>query len=121
VIDTLIPPDYHVPLHVHREADEAYYVLEGEMTLEVDGAQFVGGPGETLHVPKGAAHRFHSSNVPLRYVIVYAPAGFEGFIRASGVPARARTLPPPPPPDFVPDYAGINRMMAEQFATDALE
>jgi hypothetical protein len=116
-----VPADYHVPLHVHREADEAYFILEGEMTLEVNGRRFAGGPGATVHVPKGAAHRFHSSEIPMRYLIVYAPGGFEGFIRAVGEPAGALTLPPPPPPTFVPDFAGLNRIMAEQFATDSLE
>jgi mannose-6-phosphate isomerase-like protein (cupin superfamily) len=124
LIEMLVPAGYaDVPWHVHREADEAYYILEGEMTLEVGEETRIGGPGAVLYVPKGTRHRFRASPVsPLRYVILYTPAGFEGYIRASGMPARALTLPPPPnPSDPPPDFAALNRLMSERYATDCVE
>ena len=48
-------------------------------------------------LPSGVAHSFIvGADEPLRTLQLTAPAGFEGFARAAGEPAPARTLPPPP-------------------------
>lgn len=122
ITEVVAPPGYKdVPWHVHREADEAYCILEGEMTLQVGDKTEVGGPGAVLYVPKGTRHRFWAAaRSPLRYLITYSPAGFEGFIRVAGEPARAMEIPPPRPPGVVPDFATLNRIMSEEYATDSL-
>jgi mannose-6-phosphate isomerase-like protein (cupin superfamily) len=33
------PPDFGPPLHIHHDAAEAFYVLEGEYTIFVDGRE----------------------------------------------------------------------------------
>ncbi|MGE5243004.1 MAG: cupin domain-containing protein [Betaproteobacteria bacterium] len=53
------------PLHVHPEADETTYVLEGEIQTQVEGTQESLGPGAVLMVPRGAnPTRFSNASWP---------------------------------------------------------
>jgi quercetin dioxygenase-like cupin family protein len=65
------------PLHHHAFA-EAFYVLEGELTFELDGARLRAGPGEFIHVPGGVVHTLANfSGAPARYLLLCTPGGFE--------------------------------------------
>ena len=46
------------PLHVHPEADETTYVLEGEILVQVDGKETLIGAGGLSFTPKGTPHAF---------------------------------------------------------------
>lgn len=43
--------------HRHAAEDELFFVLEGELTIELRDGQVVLGPGELVVVPKGVEHR----------------------------------------------------------------
>jgi quercetin dioxygenase-like cupin family protein len=43
--------------HFHPNQDEHFEVLEGELTVVVDGEDRVLGAGDTLDVPRGAVHK----------------------------------------------------------------
>lgn len=46
------------PFHKHDDSDDFFLVLEGEITVDVDGQEpVVMGPGELCVVPVGAVHR----------------------------------------------------------------
>ena len=45
------------PLHRH-DFDEAFYVLEGELTFQVVDELVTAGPGELVFAPRGVAHTF---------------------------------------------------------------
>jgi quercetin dioxygenase-like cupin family protein len=45
------------PLH-HHDFDEAFYVLEGELTFQVVDQLVTAGPGELVFAPRGIAHTF---------------------------------------------------------------
>ena len=49
------------PAHLHPSQDEAFLVLEGELTVEVDGDTRTLEAGDTLEIPKGTAHRMWNS------------------------------------------------------------
>jgi mannose-6-phosphate isomerase-like protein (cupin superfamily) len=42
--------------HVHRDADQLYFVLEGRMDLDLDGARHTLGPGTAAYIPAGTPH-----------------------------------------------------------------
>jgi mannose-6-phosphate isomerase-like protein (cupin superfamily) len=46
------------PLHVHGTSDESFYVLEGNLEMEVGEQRHLLGPGEFAWVPRGTAHTF---------------------------------------------------------------
>jgi len=68
------------PLHLHRGWDEAFYVLEGEMTFLVDGQTFAAPAGSFVFVPRGVLHTFWNEGAaPARQLTVFTPAGIEGY------------------------------------------
>ena len=102
VVEFLQPPGEWTPLHVHQDADQTQYVLEGELTVYLPGRSFVLGPGECVNTPMNVPHTEHVTSAgPARVLDVNAPAGFDAFIATAGEPAAELTLPPTdgPPPD----------------------
>jgi mannose-6-phosphate isomerase-like protein (cupin superfamily) len=70
------------PMHVHRNEDELWYVLEGEHIIQIGDDEFHVGPGGTLFGPRGVPHS-QRRVVPRtgRLLEFFYPAGFEGFFR----------------------------------------
>jgi mannose-6-phosphate isomerase-like protein (cupin superfamily) len=86
------PPGYGVPLHVHAEDHEMFWILEGELTLlGPDGAR-TAGPGSFVDLPAGVAHGFRNDGaVPARFLAIATPgvqlaAMFRHFDRANRAP-----------------------------------
>jgi mannose-6-phosphate isomerase-like protein (cupin superfamily) len=64
--------------HVHAEEDDAFYIVEGEMTFFFGDEEAVAGPGTFVLVPPGVAHGFRNDgDVPVRMLNIHAPAGFD--------------------------------------------
>jgi quercetin dioxygenase-like cupin family protein len=101
VSEQLAPRGGGSPLHIHHNEDEWFYVLDGELTIWVDGTTVVAGPGSFVFGPRDVPHTFIVSSEQARFLLVTEPAGFEGFVRALGTPASAPEMPPGPagPPD----------------------
>ncbi len=102
LIEHLLPPGAASPYHVHRNEDEAYYVVEGEMTFYVGEERIKAGAGAWVYGPRGVPHGFEAEGTePARMLLFNTPAGFEGFPVEAGEPAEELTLPPAgPPPDL---------------------
>jgi quercetin dioxygenase-like cupin family protein len=97
-----LPAGPGAPLHVHDGEDEAWYVLDGEVAVVVDGRWFEASAGSFVWAPRGLAHSFHVASPTARLLALVTPGGFEDFFVASGRPAAAMGLPPAPdgPPDL---------------------
>jgi mannose-6-phosphate isomerase-like protein (cupin superfamily) len=66
------------PGHAHAAEDDAFYILEGELTFTVEGEEVVAGPGTFVLVPPGVHHTFaNRGDEPVRLVNIHAPAGFD--------------------------------------------
>ena len=64
--------------HVHEEEDDAFYVLEGEMTFVLGDEEVKAGPGAFVLVPPGVEHGFRNDGeVPVRMLNIHAPGGFD--------------------------------------------
>jgi quercetin dioxygenase-like cupin family protein len=59
-------------LHVHHRDDEAWHVLEGELTFRYADRTETAGPGTTVFVPAGVAHTYTAGR-DARYLIVLTP------------------------------------------------
>jgi quercetin dioxygenase-like cupin family protein len=65
------------PLHTH-DFDEAFYLLEGELTFQVEDDLITKGAGELAFVARNVPHALaNHSDAPARYALVCTPAGFE--------------------------------------------
>jgi quercetin dioxygenase-like cupin family protein len=82
------------PLH-HHDFDEAFYVLEGELTFQLGEDVFTRSAGELAFAPRGVAHTYANlSGAPARVLLVITPAGFERYF--DQIAARISGSEPPP-------------------------
>lgn len=82
--EMLHPPGQETPPHFHKLHADGYYVLEGTLTVTVDGEDRELGAGDFELVPPGVVHRFvNASDAPVRFLNIHAPSGgFADFLRA---------------------------------------
>jgi quercetin dioxygenase-like cupin family protein len=96
--EALVLPDGGPPPHIHSREEEGFYVLEGEITLTVNGERIVANAGTFANMPVGSLHSFkNESSKPARMLISVAPAGLERMFFEVGVPVPpdATTVAPP--------------------------
>lgn len=82
------------PLHVHRREEEAFYVLDGELSLHLPGRSLTLGAGEAFLPLKDVPHTYRVESETARWLAIVTPAGFDDFVREVGEPAPEETLPP---------------------------
>ncbi len=100
--EELLPHRSSPPLHVHHDDDEAWFVLDGTLTFQVASETWTAEPGAFVWAPRGVPHTFRVDSPTARLLALAVPGRFDRFVRATGRPAQALTLPPPPesPPDI---------------------
>ncbi len=74
------------PMHVHPDQDEAIYVLEGELLVDVEGEQQRVGTGGFFFAPRGVAHAFMVTSDSARVLALQTPGTGESFYREAGEP-----------------------------------
>ena len=91
--ELVFPPSVELPTHVHRKCDEAIYVLEGELTIQV-GDHTVNVPaGSFAFAPRGTVHRIENGGtVPAKILLWGAPA-----VSIDKMLEEMSQLPPGPP------------------------
>jgi len=75
-----IAPGRELEAHAHGDEDDAFYILEGEMTFFFgdEDEEAVAPPGTFVLVPPGVRHGFRNPGPgPVRMLNVHAPAGFD--------------------------------------------
>ena len=73
-----IAPGRELGSHVHADEDDAFYIVEGEMTFVFGGETVAAGPGTFVLVPPGVEHGFRNDqDGPVRMLNIHAPAGFD--------------------------------------------
>ncbi|MDQ3724008.1 MAG: quercetin 2,3-dioxygenase [Actinomycetota bacterium] len=107
IVEMTEPPGAEAPLHVHHREDEAFWILEGDVTLYVGDSTIEAHAGDYAFGPRGIPHRYTVGAAGCRMLFICLPGGFEDLVIAMSEPAGSRTLPPPPTEE--PD---MERMMA---------
>ena len=91
MVEAVVPPGAGPPPHVHRREDEAFYVLEGELTFHADGNSFSGGAGTWVTLAKGSRHYFRNTGeTAAKMLIMVTPAGLEEFFLEVGRPVEGK-------------------------------
>jgi quercetin dioxygenase-like cupin family protein len=103
VVENALPARWDgPPLHRH-DFDEAFYVLDGELTFQVEDELYTAGPGALAFAPGGVDHTLANlGDAPARYLLLCTPAGFEGYFarlaaEAAGEEVPSWALAPTPP------------------------
>jgi len=83
LLETTVAPGFPGPVpHLHEAMVDSFYVLEGTLTLRLDGRTVEAGPGTYALVPPGNAHTFaNPGDEPVSFLNVMAPGGFERYLR----------------------------------------
>lgn len=97
---------YASPLHVHSREDETFHVLDGEISVEIDGTTYHAGPGDTVFSPRGLAHSYKVESEQARWLVLGTPGGFDGWFFDTGEPAERLEIPDFDPADF-PDFGEV--------------
>ncbi|MFL6289136.1 MAG: cupin domain-containing protein [Actinomycetes bacterium] len=79
VLEAEEPPGFGPPLHIHHDAAEAFYVLEGEYVMYLDERQVTCAAGSFIYIPAGMKHGFRVGSVPSRKLNFYFPAVMVGY------------------------------------------
>ena len=108
-----VAPGFDVGAHLHREAEELFYILDGELDLlafeprvrtagdwrswkSATAARVIrGGPGSAMFVPAGCPHAFaNPGTTPARMLFLVSPPGHERYLEEIG--NLIRSGPPDP-------------------------
>jgi mannose-6-phosphate isomerase-like protein (cupin superfamily) len=90
-----VPPLLDTPLHVHRNEDELFYVLEGQHVFRVGDDEYDVGPGGLVFAPRGVPHsQRRIVRGEGRQLVLTTPGGFEGFFRELAAAEEAGTIGP---------------------------
>ncbi len=105
IIEITEAPGAQAPLHVHHQEDEAFWILEGDVTLEVGDTTIEAHAGDYTFGPRNIPHRYTVGEAGCRMLFILTPGGFEDLVREMSEPATNRTLPPPS--DEEPDWERV--------------
>ena len=69
-----------VPAHIHEAVEEAWYVLEGELTFRIGDRTISAPAGSFVLVPRGTVHSFaNTGGGTARYLQLFSPGGMEHY------------------------------------------
>lgn len=95
-MEQLCPPGFSPPRHVHHAETEAFFMLDGTMTVFCADVEREVSPGDFALLPQGIPHGFQVPTTgPARFIHLTAPGQFDRFAREVGEPASALVLPEP--------------------------
>ena len=96
LVETTVPAaSSGPPPHVHRGEDEAFYVLEGELTVLIGDRTLSASAGSFAFVPRGTVHTFSNQGASdARFLVIISPAGFERAFEERAEVAPSADQPP---------------------------
>lgn len=119
VIDMLIAPGGGPGPHAHKDIQESFFVLEGEVLFMSETQKYTARKGDCITIPKGGAiHCFKNvSNEPAHLLCTVVPAGLDAFFEEIGKPVDAGVfLPAPTPtPEAIRQLTEIGERYGQEF------
>ncbi len=95
LIEDCNPLGMGIPLHLHRNKDEMFYVVEGQVEFRIGSELLKASAGTTVHMPRDTPHAFTIiGDMPAKMLIMLVPAGLEKYFE------ELSQLPSGEPPDM---------------------
>ena len=95
VLEHTAPYGDSPPLHVHRNEDEVFHIISGELRCRVGAQDLTVRAGDTVQAPRGVAHTYVVvSPQGARWLTVTCRGDFERLVRSLARPAERDGLPP---------------------------
>jgi mannose-6-phosphate isomerase-like protein (cupin superfamily) len=87
------PPRLIAPLHLHHSDDEAWYVLEGTLRVQVGEDVIEAHAGSGVFVPKGTPHTYWNPEPgPVRYLLIMTSNIYRLIQEIHAMPDRSAPL-----------------------------
>ena len=117
VHDNVIPPGSPGPLpHLHRDHEETFYVLKGELTVRMGEQKITAPVGSFVVIPRGVVHQpSNPGTEPTRVLLIFSPAGMEHFFEEAAegrIPLQAV----PADPEILERRAAFTAKYGYEFA-----
>jgi mannose-6-phosphate isomerase-like protein (cupin superfamily) len=82
--------------HWHANTTAAFYVLEGTLTLSMDGERIQAPAGSFVQIAPGTVHKYRNATAnPVRFLMFLSPAGFEHYFEALSALVASEAVWPP--------------------------
>ncbi len=95
VVEHRAPGGDSPPLHIHRNEDETFVILDGRVRFRVGDEDFTLDAGRAAVAPKGIAHSYRVETPGgARFLTVTRGRDFETLVKTLGQPAADTGLPP---------------------------
>lgn len=99
VHDNVIPAGSPGPLpHLHRNHEETFYVLEGELAVRIGERKITAPAGSFVVIPRGVVHQpSNPGTEPTRVLLIFSPSGMEHFFEEAAegrIPLQAVSTDP---------------------------
>jgi quercetin dioxygenase-like cupin family protein len=93
LMEERLPKGAEPPPHVHHREDEAFFVLDGSLTVRVGDRTFRVSAGGFVFCPREIPHLLTVESDEVRMLTLCTPGGVEKLFVELGRPAPSRTLP----------------------------
>ncbi len=95
ILELRMPYGESPPLHIHRNEDEIFHVLDGTMRVRIGGNDRVLRAGDIAIAPKGIPHSFRVESLAgARCLTICRGGDFETLVAQASRPATTAGLPP---------------------------
>ena len=95
LFDFYVPQKAGPPPHIHSRDDEAFYILEGDLSLQFENQTLVATPGTFIYLPKHHIHEFKNLGTsPVHALSMTVPSGLENLFAEVGQPGTDKSAPP---------------------------
>lgn len=94
LLEATEPADFGPPIHVHENAAEAFYVLEGSYRIFIEDEETACPAGSFIFIPAGVRHGFRVGDRPSRKLNLYSPAAMVGYFDELAEAIRTGTADP---------------------------
>lgn len=79
MLEAAEPPNFGPPIHIHHDAAEAFYVLEGMYVMFIDQETIQCPAGSFVYIPAGTVHGFRVGPTQSRKLNLYVPQAMIGY------------------------------------------
>jgi mannose-6-phosphate isomerase-like protein (cupin superfamily) len=114
LVENVVPAHCEGPPLHHHQFDEGFYVLDGELTVQVHDRIQTVKAAEFAFAPRGSHHCLANlSAQAARYLLVCTPAGFERYFDRIAAD-QAGVAPPPEAAGQIPHTTIVGPPIAQQ-------
>lgn len=79
LLEATEPAGFGPPMHIHHDAAEAFFVLDGEYRIFLEDHEYACPAGSFIFIPAGLRHGFQVGDQPSRKLNLYSPAAMVGY------------------------------------------